>query len=80
MNMKLRHKLPKRKMKIKMGAAVEITYVDVKNKNSKTRGREKKIKKIVRKLRNGCFGNTGSLLWEYRQLTLYMISFCMILL
>jgi hypothetical protein len=34
MNMKLRHKLPKRKMKIKMGAAVDVTYhVDVKNKN-----------------------------------------------
>jgi len=41
--MKLRHKSPKRKMKIKMGAAVEVTYhVDVKNRNSKTRGKERK--------------------------------------
>jgi hypothetical protein len=30
-------------MKIKMGAAVEVTYhVDVKNRNSKTRGKERK--------------------------------------
>jgi len=60
MNMKLRHKLPKKKMKIKMGAAVEVTYhVDVKIRNSKTGGKERKIKKRVRKLRNGCFGNRG---------------------
>jgi len=61
-------------MKIKIGAAVEVTYhVDIKNENSKTRGRERKNKK-------NCEETEEWVLWEYRQLTLYMISFCMILL
>jgi hypothetical protein len=53
-------------MKINMGAAVDVTYhVDIKDKNSKTRGKKERRKKGEE--------TEEWVLWEYRQLSLYMI-------